>query len=121
MKVVCVYCGLLFGVWLVYVDVVCVFGCVFVDVGFMFVYGGGCVGLMGVIVDEVMVVGGCVVGVIFELFVDKEVGYMGLLELYVVFDMYYCKKMMVDFFDVFVVMFGGVGMFEEFFEVYMWV
>jgi uncharacterized protein (TIGR00730 family) len=84
------------------------------------VYGGGKVGLMGVIADTVMAEGGRAIGVIPELLVNKEVGHNGLTELHVVPDMHQRKKMMADLSDAFVAMPGGVGTLEELFEVYTW-
>ncbi len=84
------------------------------------VYGGGKVGLMGVIADTVMAEGGRAIGVIPELLVNKEVGHNGLTELHVVPDMHHRKKMMADLSDAFVAMPGGVGTLEELFEVYTW-
>ena len=64
--------------------------------------------------------GGRAIGVIPELLVNKEVGHNGLTELHVVPDMHHRKKMMADLSDAFVAMPGGVGTFEELFEVYTW-
>lgn len=63
---VCVYCGLSFGFDLVYEVVVICFGYFIVDVGLWFVYGGGLVGFMGMVVCVVMDVGGVVIGVILK-------------------------------------------------------
>ena len=84
------------------------------------VYGGGRVGLMGLIADEVLACGGRAVGVIPELLLNKEVGHTDLTELHVVPDMHERKKKMADLSDAFVAMPGGVGTFEELFEVYTW-
>ncbi|KND56445.1 Lysine decarboxylase family [Candidatus Paraburkholderia kirkii] len=64
--------------------------------------------------------GGRAIGVIPELLLTKEVGHTDLTELHVVPDMHERKKMMADLSDAFVAMPGGVGTFEEFFEVYTW-
>ncbi|MBR8399486.1 TIGR00730 family Rossman fold protein [Burkholderia cenocepacia] len=120
MKAVCVYCGSSSGVRPVYADAARAFGRALVDAGLTLVYGGGRVGLMGVIADEVMAAGGHAVGVIPELLVDKEVGHTGLSELHVVPDMHHRKKMMADLSDAFVAMPGGAGTLEELFEVYTW-
>lgn len=120
MKAVCVYCGSASGARPVYTEAARAFGRALVDAGLTLVYGGGRVGLMGVIADEVMAAGGRAVGVIPELLVDKEVGHTGLSELHVVPDMHHRKKMMADLADAFVAMPGGAGTLEEFFEIYTW-
>ncbi|WP_118182073.1 TIGR00730 family Rossman fold protein [Paraburkholderia phosphatilytica] len=120
MKSVCVFCGSSDGARPVYADAAKAFGRALVAAGLTLVYGGGKVGLMGVIADTVMAEGGRAVGVIPELLVDKEVGHKGLSELHVVPDMHQRKKMMADLADAFVAMPGGAGTLEELFEVYTW-
>jgi uncharacterized protein (TIGR00730 family) len=120
MKSVCVYCGSAFGAKPVYAEAAKAFGRALVAAGLTLVYGGGRVGLMGVIADEVLSAGGRVVGVIPELLVSKEVGHNGLTELHVVPDMHRRKKMMADLSDAFVALPGGAGTLEELFEVYTW-
>src|SRR5476649_572376 len=109
MKAVCVYCGSANGARPVYAEA-----------DLALVYGGGSVGLMGTIADEVLALGGSAIGVIPELLMSKEVGHVGLTELHVVADMHERKKKMADLSDAFVSMPGGVGTFEELFEVYTW-
>jgi uncharacterized protein (TIGR00730 family) len=120
MKAVCVYCGSSMGASPVYADAARAFGRALVEADLSLVYGGGHVGLMGVIADEVLSQGGRAVGVIPELLFEKEVGHTGLTELHVVPDMHHRKKKMADLADAFVSMPGGVGTFEELFEVYTW-
>jgi uncharacterized protein (TIGR00730 family) len=120
MKAVCVYCGSATGARPVYAEAAKAFGRALVHNNLALVYGGGRVGLMGLIADEVLAAGGRAVGVIPELLVAKEVGHTDLTELHVVPDMHERKKMMADLSDAFVAMPGGVGTFEEFFEVYTW-
>ncbi|CAB3781625.1 Putative cytokinin riboside 5'-monophosphate phosphoribohydrolase [Paraburkholderia caffeinitolerans] len=120
MKAVCVYCGSSMGARPVYHEAAQAFGRALVDANLALVYGGGKVGLMGVIADTVMAHGGRAIGVIPELLVDKEVGHNGLTELHVVPDMHQRKKMMADLSDAFVAMPGGAGTLEELFEVYTW-
>ncbi|AIS86898.1 TIGR00730 family Rossman fold protein [Burkholderia pseudomallei] len=120
MKSVCVYCGSANGAKPVYADAVRAFGRALANAGLTLVYGGGRVGLMGVIADEVIASGGRAIGVITELLYDKEVGHTGLTELHVVPDMHHRKKMMAELADAFVAMPGGAGTLEEFFEVYTW-
>jgi uncharacterized protein (TIGR00730 family) len=120
MKAVCVYCGSATGARPVYAEAARAFGRALVDHGLTLVYGGGRVGLMGLIADEVLAAGGRAIGVIPELLLAKEVGHTDLTELIVVPDMHERKKKMADLADAFVALPGGVGTFEEFFEVYTW-
>ncbi|TDN70947.1 TIGR00730 family Rossman fold protein [Paraburkholderia sp. BL10I2N1] len=120
MKSVCVYCGSSDGVKPLYAEAARAFGRAIVEARLALVYGGGKVGLMGVIADEVMAAGGRAIGVIPELLVNKEVGHEGLTELHVVPDMHQRKKMMADLSDAFIAMPGGAGTLEELFEVYTW-
>ena len=120
MKSVCVYCGSSTGAKPLYAQAAQTFARALVEAGCSLVYGGGRVGLMGVIADEVLAAGGRVVGVIPELLVDKEVGHEGLTELHVVPDMHQRKRMMADLSDAFVALPGGAGTLEELFEVFTW-
>ncbi len=120
MKAVCVYCGSSSGAKPVYNEAAQAFGRALVQADLGLVYGGGKVGLMGVIADTVMAEGGRAIGVIPELLVDKEVGHNGLTELHVVPDMHHRKKMMADLSDGFVALPGGAGTLEELFEVFTW-
>jgi uncharacterized protein (TIGR00730 family) len=84
------------------------------------VYGGGRVGLMGIIADEVMKNGGEVIGIIPEALDKKEVAHRGITELRVVSSMHERKAMMAELADGFIAMPGGIGTFEEFFEILTW-
>jgi uncharacterized protein (TIGR00730 family) len=84
------------------------------------VYGGGNVGLMGVIADEVMRRGGEVVGIIPDSLDRREVGHRGITELRVVGSMHERKAQMAELADGFIAMPGGIGTFEEFFEIVTW-
>lgn len=84
------------------------------------VYGGGAVGLMGVISTSVMKNGGSVYGVIPEHLQNKELAHHGLTELHIVKDMHTRKAMMNDRAEAFVAMPGGAGTMEEIFEVWTW-
>lgn len=120
MKSVCVYCGSSIGAKPVYAQAARAFGRALVEADLALVYGGGNVGLMGVIADTVMAEGGRAIGVIPELLVAKEVAHSGLSELHVVPDMHRRKKMMAELSDAFVAMPGGAGTLEELFEVLTW-
>jgi uncharacterized protein (TIGR00730 family) len=84
------------------------------------VYGGGRVGLMGVIADEVLRLGGSVTGIIPRALWDREVGHQGLTELHVVETMHERKAMMADLAGGFIALPGGLGTIEEIFEIWTW-
>ncbi len=84
------------------------------------VYGGGRVGLMGVVADAVIAAGGEVVGIIPESLATKEIAHAGLTELHVVETMHTRKAMMADLADAFVALPGGYGTLEEFAETLTW-
>jgi uncharacterized protein (TIGR00730 family) len=84
------------------------------------VYGGGNVGLMGVIADAVLEAGGTVIGVIPDALVAKEVAHTGLPDLRVVGSMHERKALMADLADAFIALPGGFGTFEELLEVLTW-
>lgn len=84
------------------------------------VYGGGNIGLMGVLADTVLASGGTVIGVIPESLMTREVGHRGLTELRVVSSMHERKAVMSDLSEAFVALPGGFGTFEEFCEVLTW-
>jgi uncharacterized protein (TIGR00730 family) len=119
-KTVCVYCGSAGAVDPAFRDAATALGKLIADAGMDLVYGGGRVGLMGLVADGVMANGGRVTGIIPE-FLDKyEVGHTGLSELIVVDTMHTRKKLMMDRADAFVVLPGGFGTLEELFEVLTW-
>ena len=88
--------------------------------GYGLVYGGGDVGLMGVVADAVLEQQGRVIGVIPAAFVEKEVAHRGLSELRIVQSMHERKAMMAELSHGFIAMPGGIGTMEEFFEVLSW-
>jgi uncharacterized protein (TIGR00730 family) len=88
--------------------------------GWELVYGGGKVGLMGMVADATLDAGGTVYGVIPQTLIDKEVGHTGLTELHVVDNMHTRKTMMFERADAFVALPGGIGTFEELFEIWTW-
>jgi uncharacterized protein (TIGR00730 family) len=88
--------------------------------GWELVYGGGKVGLMGVVADAVLENGGRVVGVIPRILMEREVGHRGLHELHVVETMHQRKQMMAERSSVFIALPGGIGTMEELFEVWTW-
>ncbi|MCG6157913.1 LOG family protein [Rubinisphaera margarita] len=84
------------------------------------VYGGGSVGLMGAIADAVLAEGGEVVGVIPEFLATRELLHTGLTDVIVTPDMHTRKAKMAELSDAFIALPGGLGTFEEFFEVMTW-
>jgi uncharacterized protein (TIGR00730 family) len=88
--------------------------------GIGLVYGGGAVGLMGVLADTILAEGGDAIGVIPQALVDREVGHGGLTEQHVVASMHERKALMEELSDGFVAIPGGIGTLEELIEVYTW-
>jgi uncharacterized protein (TIGR00730 family) len=88
--------------------------------GLSLVYGGGNVGLMGVVADAILAAGGEAIGVIPDFLVAKEISHTGLTKLHVVNSMHDRKALMAELSDGFIAMPGGFGTFEEFCEVLTW-
>lgn len=120
MKSICVYCGASFGANPVYADAARALAAVLVEHNIGLVYGGGNVGLMGVIADEVLRLGGEATGVIPRALLEREVGHLGLTRQFVVKDMHERKAMMAELSDGFIAMPGGMGTLEELFEMLTW-
>lgn len=120
MKSICVYCGSSVGASDVYAQGARALAQQMVKDNIALVYGGGNVGLMGVIATEVMRLGGEATGVIPKALLDKELGHKGLTRLHIVKDMHERKAMMAELADGFVAMPGGMGTLEELFEVLTW-
>jgi uncharacterized protein (TIGR00730 family) len=120
MKSVCVFCGSSPGANVQYAAVTKQLGGILARRGLSLVYGGGNVGLMGVLADAVMNDGGHVIGVIPQSLVDLEVAHTGLPDLRVVDSMHERKALMADLADGFVALPGGIGTLEEFCEILTW-
>ena len=88
--------------------------------GIRVVYGGGHVGLMGILADSAMEAGGEVVGVLPQGLKDREIGHPGLTELHLVASMHERKALMAELADAFIALPGGIGTLEELIEVYTW-
>ena len=84
------------------------------------IYGGGNIGLMGIIADQVLSLGGKVIGIIPDFLMKKEVGHTGLTQLEVVGSMHERKRRMADLADVFIAMPGGWGTLDELAEILTW-
>ena len=117
---VCVYCGSRNGVRPGYRALAQRLGAAIGRRGWQLVYGGGRAGLMGEVADATLAAGGRVVGVIPESLMSLEVGHAGLTELHVVQTMHQRKQMMAERSHAFIAMPGGIGTFEELFEVWTW-
>ena len=91
-----------------------------VSAGYGLVYGAGNIGLMGIIADTVLAAGGEVIGVIPQSLYDREVAHLGLQQLFTVQTMHERKALMMKHSDAFIAMPGGIGTFEELFEVLTW-
>ena len=117
---ICVYCGSRPGDLVAYTDAAHDIGTLIGQRGWQLVYGGGRAGLMGVVADAALAAGAPVVGVIPESLMGRELGHPGLTELHVVQTMHQRKMMMAERSDAFVALPGGIGTFEELFEVWSW-
>ena len=120
MNSITVFCGSNSGFRADYAEAARILARLFVEQNIRLVFGGGNVGLMGVIADEVMRLGGEVVGIIPDSLDQKEVGHRGITELRVVSSMHERKAQMAELADGFIAMPGGIGTFEEFFEILTW-
>jgi len=117
---ICVFCGSQAGTNGLYHQAATDLGRLLVRRGYGLVYGGGHVGLMGVIADAVLAGGGEVIGVIPESMVARELAHTGVTQLHVVPGMHERKARMATFADAFIALPGGYGTFEELFEVITW-
>ena len=116
----CVFCGSRPGAIDAYVTGARAIGLGLAQRGWQLVYGGGRVGLMGEVADAARSGGAWVTGVIPESLMQREVGHRGLDELHVVPSMHARKQMMAERAHAFVALPGGLGTFEELFEVWTW-
>ena len=120
MRTICVFCGSQFGRNPAYRRAAEELGRELAVRGIGVVYGGGHVGLMGVLADAALAAGGTVTGVIPQSLADHEVAHTGLTTLHVVGSMHERKALMADLSDAFIALPGGYGTLEEFFEVVTW-
>jgi uncharacterized protein (TIGR00730 family) len=116
----CVYCGSSPGRLGAYSTAASGLAQALVDRNIRLVYGGASVGLMGVVADTVLRLGGQAVGVIPEAIVRKEVAHKSLTELHVTKSMHERKSLMAELSDGFIALPGGIGTLEELFEVWTW-
>ena len=117
---VCVYCGSSGKVDAAYIEAAKSLGKLLADQNIVTVFGGGRVGLMGMVADSAMSNGGKVIGIIPDHIAEKEIAHHDLTELHVVETMHERKQMMVDRSDAFLILPGGLGTMDEFFEIFTW-
>lgn len=120
MKNVCVFCGSRVGRGEVFAQSASEIGRKLAQRDIGVVYGGGHVGLMGVLADAALAAGGRVIGVIPQALADREVAHHGLTELHVVKSMHERKALMADLSDAFIALPGGYGTLDELCEIITW-
>jgi uncharacterized protein (TIGR00730 family) len=120
MKSICVFCGSNPGNEPVYAAGAKAMGAEIARRGLVLVYGGGAVGLMGIVANAALEAGGEVHGIIPRALREKEIGHFGLTRLEVVDTMHIRKARMAELSDGFIAMPGGIGTFEELFEIWTW-
>jgi uncharacterized protein (TIGR00730 family) len=120
MKSICVFCGSATGKNPAYSEAARQLGAELARRQITLVYGGGNIGLMGVVADAALAAGGKVVGVIPEFMIGKEIAHPGVTEMRVVASMHERKAVMADLSDGFIALPGGFGTLEEFTEVLTW-
>ena len=116
----CVFCGSATGNRPAYTEAAVALAEAMTRAGIGLVFGGGAVGLMGIVADAVLARGGEAIGVIPEALASREIAHQGLTSLHVVRSMHERKALMAELSDGFVAMPGGFGTFEEFCEVVTW-
>jgi uncharacterized protein (TIGR00730 family) len=116
----CVFCGARFGADPAYRELAGHLGRLLAENGVTLVYGGGGVGLMGVVANAALAAGGRVAGIIPRFLLDREAGHPNLTETVVVETMHERKLQMFERSEGFVILPGGLGTLEEFFEVLSW-
>jgi len=117
---ICVYCGSRPGSDPAYADAARKTGEWIAQHQGQLVYGGGRGGLMGIVADAALKAGGRVVGIIPKALVEKEWAHTDCTELHIVDNMHDRKRMMAERADAFIALPGGIGTFEELFEVWTW-
>jgi uncharacterized protein (TIGR00730 family) len=117
---VCVFCGSRKGDRAIYGEAAAALGTLLARHGHGLVYGGGNIGLMGVVADASLAAGGEVIGVIPRHLLDREVAHDGLSVLHVVGSMHERKALMAELADVFIAAPGGFGTLDELCEILTW-
>jgi uncharacterized protein (TIGR00730 family) len=119
-KRLAVYCGSATGADPAFADAARELALLMVERDIELVYGGGRLGLMGIVADTVLDAGGCAYGVIPQALVDHEVAHRGCTELFTVANMHERKAKMTDLCDAFICLPGGIGTLDEMFEAWTW-
>jgi uncharacterized protein (TIGR00730 family) len=119
-KSLCIYCGSNFNGDPLLKQAVEILAKEMVENKIKLIFGGGSVGVMGLIADAILRNGGEAIGIIPQFLMDKEVGHKGLTEMIVTENMHQRKQKMADLADGFLILPGGFGTLEEFFEVLTW-
>ena len=117
---VCVFCGSAPGVRPGYSAAARELGVALANNGITLVYGGGRLGLMGIVADAVLQAGGRVIGVIPRMLIERELAHPGLTRQHVVDTMHERKTLMAEMSDAFVGLPGGMGTFDELVEIVTW-
>lgn len=117
---ICVFCGSAAGLHPEYAEAARHLGKLLARGGHTLIYGGGKVGLMGILADAALAQGGRVIGIIPDFLVEKEVGHHALTQLMVVGTMHERKRKMADLADAFVILPGGWGTLDETAEMLTW-
>ncbi len=117
---ICVYCGSSSGRGEAYTEAAGLLAEVLVGRNIRLVYGGAGIGIMGTLADQVMALGGQVVGVIPKALAHKEVMHGNLSELHITHSMHERKMLMAELADGFIALPGGIGTLEELFEIWTW-
>jgi uncharacterized protein (TIGR00730 family) len=117
---VCVFCGSSQGLDPAYTEAARSLGRTLAEANIRLVFGGGHIGLMGVVSNAALEAGGEVIGVIPRSLVERELAHAGLTDLRIVGSMHERKAMMSDLSEGFITLPGGTGTLEEFFEVLTW-
>ncbi len=120
MNSICIFCGSSSGKDPAYAEAARFLGETLARRGVTLVYGGGNVGLMGIVADAALEAGGEVIGVMPEALVEREISHTSLTKLHVVGSMHDRKALMSELSDGFIALPGGNGTLEEFFEVLTW-
>lgn len=117
---ICVFCGSGVGNNSIYADAAHELGVLLAKDDHTLIFGGGNIGLMGILADSVLKANGRVIGVIPDFLMKKEVGHPGLSQLEVVSSMHERKRRMADLADAFLVLPGGWGTLDETAEILTW-
>ena len=120
MKRIAVYCGSSAGADPAIADTARRLAQAMAERGIGLVYGGGRLGLMGIVADTILAAGGTAYGVIPKALIDLEVAHTGLTELHTVTTMHERKAKMTELTDAFVALPGGIGTLDELFEAWTW-